>query len=98
MEALKAAQAREEEAARESHPAADKTGITECTEAETTYTAANVTTMTTVSAQASTKPGAVAKKKGAKVKMTAKEKKERSVNLVIPPCVHSRLNNCCRSR
>ncbi|KAF8711998.1 hypothetical protein AX14_013177 [Amanita brunnescens Koide BX004] len=84
MEALKAAQAREEEVAREPDPALDKTGITECTDAETTYTATNVTTTTTVSAQASAKPGAVAKKKGTKVKMTAKEKKERSVNLVIP--------------
>lgn len=78
MEALKAAQAREEEAARarEPDPAVDKTGITEYTEAETTYT----TNVTTVSSQASTKPG---KKKVAKAKMTAKEKKERLVSLSI---------------
>ena len=91
MEALKAAQAREEQTAREPHPAVDKTGITEFTEAETTYTATNVTMTTTVSAQASSKPGAVPKKKGVKVKMTAKEKKERGVNPVTLLCVHSRL-------
>ncbi|KAF8348561.1 hypothetical protein F5887DRAFT_880006 [Amanita rubescens] len=78
LEALKAAQAREEEGARarEADPAVDKTGITEYTEAETTYTT-NVTTTTT----ASTKPGAATKKKVAKVKMTAKEKKERMLEI-----------------
>ncbi|KAK2461196.1 hypothetical protein APHAL10511_006723 [Amanita phalloides] len=76
MEALKAAQA-QDKAAREPDPVADKTAATDYTEAETT---ANVTT--TASTTSGAKPGgAVTKKKGAKVKMTAKEKKERSIEL-----------------
>lgn len=53
----------------------DKTSVTEATEGESGYLAGNVTT--NVSAQS--KSGAVPKKKGAKPKLTAKEKKERSV-------------------
>ncbi|KAF8624354.1 hypothetical protein AX15_005922 [Amanita polypyramis BW_CC] len=74
MEALKAAQAKEASASRESDPTIDKTTITDYTETDTTFT-----TPTNVSTQSSVKSGAVVKKKGGKAKMTAKEKKERSV-------------------
>ncbi|TFK34516.1 hypothetical protein BDQ12DRAFT_613537 [Crucibulum laeve] len=56
---------------------ADKTAMTDATEADMTY--ANTTT-TTASAQSSTKTG-IPKKKGVKPKLTAKEKKERSIQI-----------------
>ena len=75
MEALqtqKAAKARELQMA----SAADKTTVTD---ADTTF-AANMTTATAVS---SNKSGIPAKKKAGKPKMTAKEKKERSVRVLF---------------
>ncbi|KAF8636903.1 hypothetical protein AX17_003155 [Amanita inopinata Kibby_2008] len=73
MEALKTAQAK----AALQEPVSDtgdKTAVTEYTEAETTYT-------TNITGQSLAKPGGPAKKKGAKPKMTAKEKKERSIEI-----------------
>lgn len=69
MEALKAQAA----AAREAQAAADRTAMTEATEAEITYTA-NTTTNTS----GPIKSGGT-KKKAGKPKLSAKEKKERSV-------------------
>lgn len=60
----------------------DKTTITETTEHDMTF-AANTTTATAISG-VSGKPGVkMVKKKGTKPKLTAKEKKERNVRLVI---------------
>ncbi|KAF5376029.1 hypothetical protein D9615_007768 [Tricholomella constricta] len=74
MEALKAKR-REAEAA--AAAAANRTAITEVTEAETTFSG-NVTTNT--SSQTS-KSGLLTKKKPGKSKLTAKEKKERSLEI-----------------
>lgn len=71
MEALKA----KNQARFEAEGAGDRTAMTETTEFETTY-AANTTT--NISGQ-SGKVGAAPKKKSGKPKMSAKEKKERSV-------------------
>jgi hypothetical protein len=59
----------------------DKTTMTETTEHEMTY-AANTTTTTALSGASSKSGGKMVKKKGAKPKLTAKEKKERNVRLV----------------
>jgi DASH complex subunit DAM1 len=71
MEALKAKAA----AQRDAEAVADRTTMTEVTDAEMTYIA-NGTTSTSVHA---VKPGTGPKKKSGKAKLTAKEKRERSV-------------------
>lgn len=79
MEALKAkteAINREREAQR----LADKTALSETTEADLTY-AANTTTATALSSGSGNKSGGAPKKKGTKPKLTAKEKKERSIEI-----------------
>ena len=58
---------------------ADKTTLTETTEQEMTY-AANTTTATAISGKSG---GKMVKKKSGKPKLTAKEKKERNVRLVV---------------
>lgn len=57
---------------------ADKTTMTEATETDTTFTA-NATTLTAISGSSGKAATKVVKKKGAKPKLSAKEKKERSV-------------------
>lgn len=79
MEAIKAQAAAEAEAAAVS--LADRTAMTDFTDAETTY-AANTTT--NFSAHSSNKSGLPTKKKVMKPKMSAKEKKERSVRFPKP--------------
>ena len=79
MEALKAkTEAINRE--REAQVLADKTALSETTEADLTY-AANTTTATALSSGSNNKSGGAPKKKGAKPKLTAKEKKERSVRV-----------------
>jgi DASH complex subunit DAM1 len=75
MEALKAQAA----ASREVQAAADRTAMTEATEAEITYAANTTTTNTSGPVKAS---GGVKKKVG-KPKLSAKEKKERSVRAFV---------------
>ncbi|KAF5314703.1 hypothetical protein D9611_007217 [Ephemerocybe angulata] len=78
-EAMKHAREAEEQARRARH-LADQSAFTEMTEPDTTYMG-NTTTATGASA-ASGKSGSIPKKKvGAKPKMTAKEKKERSMEI-----------------
>ncbi|KAF9460447.1 hypothetical protein BDZ94DRAFT_1265916 [Collybia nuda] len=72
MEALNA----QAVAAREAQAAADRTAMTEATEAEITYTA-NTTTNTS----GPIKSGGITKKKAGKPKLSAKEKKERSLEI-----------------
>lgn len=83
METLQAKLAREAEAV------ADRTAMTEVTEAEMTY-AGNITTSTSAQTVKSA-PGA--KKKVAKPKLSAKEKKERSVHLFFLFCFSPSLNS-----
>ncbi|KIL64144.1 hypothetical protein M378DRAFT_127069 [Amanita muscaria Koide BX008] len=83
MEELKATQAKAAEAKEAAALAAalEKTMSNDLTEAETTYIA-NATMTTNVSATSSSKTsGPLAKKKGRKPKLTAKEKKERGIEL-----------------
>ncbi|KAF6744695.1 hypothetical protein DFP72DRAFT_825215 [Ephemerocybe angulata] len=78
-EAMKHAREAEEQARRARH-LADQSAFTEMTEPDTTYMG-NTTTATGASA-GSGKSGSIPKKKvGAKPKMTAKEKKERSMEI-----------------
>lgn len=65
---------------REAQILADKTALSETTEADLTY-AGNTTTGTALSSGSGNKSGGAPKKKGAKPKLTAKEKKERSVRV-----------------
>jgi len=78
LAAIEALQTKNASKAREMQiiSAADKTTLTD---ADTTY-AANITTATGLSSNKST---SVPKKKGPKAKLTAKEKKERGVSIML---------------
>ncbi|RDB23932.1 DASH complex subunit DAM1 [Hypsizygus marmoreus] len=77
MNAMEALKAKKEAMVREAEAAiADRTAMTEATEAEMTYTA-NVTTASGQTTKSATGP----KKKPGKPKLTAKEKKERALEI-----------------
>jgi DASH complex subunit DAM1 len=61
----------------------DKTVMTETTEPEMTFEANTTTTTTATSGVSGKSATKVVKKKGAKPKLTAKEKKERNVSCVL---------------
>ncbi|KAG6820536.1 hypothetical protein H0H93_015707 [Arthromyces matolae] len=77
LQAMAALQAKKREAEEAALALADKTAMTEATEAETTFTA-NVSTNTS---GPTAKPTGILKKKIGKAKLTAKEKKERSLEI-----------------